>query len=452
MAIVDELVTLLTLQGAAGNQAAADKQEKALDKIGKRAAIAGAALLGLATATAVWVREVANAVDSSGKFAASIGENYEDLQEFEFAVKRAGGEIGGLRSDLEKLAGVSGRKATDIISDLAKEFDGLSAAQARQLGQQFGLSGDTILLLQQGSDGIARLRKEARDLGVIVPESATKEAALFKDQLTNIGEVIRSVSLQAGVGLLPVLTEVTQRMTTFIVQNRALIRGGLETFIRGVTKGFELFFMLMGRIIQAVKEILSPLGEFSDELDAVNVIAIAVAATLTLLVGWLATLAAGAVAAAAPFVALAVALEDLYQFIEGNDSVLGRFIDTLERRFPNAVKRAREAIQELRNAFSKQIETVIEGGKEIISFESDRLLSFLEEFDRSLGGGMPARIPAAVNVPRGSTTNNNQRSGVVNNTFNIRSTEPKQVANEIVRRSGNAQKLVTPGVNTAIID
>ncbi len=81
------------------------------------------------------------------------------------------------------------RSNDEVLTDLAERFagyqDGLEKGALAQ--KVFGKSGaDMIPLLNQGASGLAALRKEAEQLGVIYDSRTAKAAAEFNDNLTKI--------------------------------------------------------------------------------------------------------------------------------------------------------------------------------------------------------------------------------------------------------------------------
>lgn len=329
MAIVDELITLLGLETDSSVNTESSKYNKALGGMTKTASILAAGIIAAQTAITGFIVSFAASTDEAGKFAKQNNIAFESLQELEFAVKRAGGSASELRGDIAKLAEEFGNlgPADQTLLNIAERMEGLSAIEQLQLGRQLGLSEGTIRLLQEGRSGIESLRKEARSLGVVLSEDTAKKAAEFQDQLTNLKGVFMGLAGAIAAGLLPELTEVTQGITEFVQANQDLIKSGVEQFIAGVSMGF-------GIVGDAISFLLGLLPEFEGELNAVRIIALAVA-------GAVGILAANMLIAAAPFLLMAAAIgvvlliiEDLWVAFQGGDSVIGGLVDSFANRFP----------------------------------------------------------------------------------------------------------------------
>lgn len=106
---------------------------------------------------------------------AALGFTREDLNSFD--------------SGEEALAEVARR-----VADLSKESE--RAAVAEKLGL-----GPMLPLLRRGADGIADMRQEARDLGLVMDEALIKKGAAANQQLEEISGTIRVQMMEAFAGL-----------------------------------------------------------------------------------------------------------------------------------------------------------------------------------------------------------------------------------------------------------
>ena len=137
---------------------------------------------------------------------ATVGLTVEDLK--------------GLSPDeqFEKLAG-----AVASISDPT-----LKAAAAMKI---FGANGTSLLpLFDEGSDGIKKLRDEAKRLGVSIDDSAAKMGADYVDATTRAKEAARGFALTLGASFAPMATQmlnslssVVAKISEFVRNNRSLV-------------------------------------------------------------------------------------------------------------------------------------------------------------------------------------------------------------------------------------
>jgi hypothetical protein len=303
--VVDELVTLLTLEDDAKNDKVAKEFEDNLADIQKTAIAVGAALVGVATATFLAVSKFAQGVDEGAKFAKSLDIAYDKLQELEYAQRKAGGSTDSLRNDLAKITqtmsspipgefnqtlltmGIRTRKANgdlknadDIMGDLAKKFAKLGDKQAQQLGAKLGLSQGTIRMLQKGTASIEELRKEAHLLGGIIPAKTAEDAEKFGESMVETKTALGGVGADIGGQVLPALIDLVNTFKDFIVANRTFISAGIGTVLRAIVKGFSMFASIVLILVQALFALLIPVQLLLRGLDAIGLLSPIVTAAL----------------------------------------------------------------------------------------------------------------------------------------------------------------------------
>jgi hypothetical protein len=181
---------------------------------------------------------VVAAMDDIGKTADRIGITTDALQELRAVAESAGVEQGALDNSIEKLGkglaeaamGIGTAKyALDELNLSANDLmamglDGAMAEIADAVNdvsdpmqrtalatQLFGRSGAPMLnLLAEGSDGMARMRQEARDLGIVMDEDLIRGAEEAQTQLDLMKRVISAELSQAIVRLAPVLVKAAE--------------------------------------------------------------------------------------------------------------------------------------------------------------------------------------------------------------------------------------------------
>ena len=216
----------------------ARKSQQDLSKTGaafvalKRAVMPLAAALG-ARALVNGLTNVVAAMDDIGKTADRIGITTDALQELRAVAESAGVEQGALDSSIEKLGkglaeaamGIGTAKyALDELNLSANDLmamglDGAMAEIADAVNdvsdpmqrtalatQLFGRSGAPMLnLLAEGSDGMARMRQEARDLGIVMDEGLIRGAEEAQTKLDLMKRVISAELSEALIHLAPLL-------------------------------------------------------------------------------------------------------------------------------------------------------------------------------------------------------------------------------------------------------
>ena len=235
---------------------------KALGAVSKGAA--GLAIAGGAALVAFGVKAVtsfADAGDEIHKMAARTGFGTEALSELKFAAEQSGASLESVEKASKRMAStifdaemglVGAEDALAALGLTAEELKGLSpetqfqiiadklgavddASTKAAIAQDiFGRSGaELIPLMNEGAEGMAALRQEARDLGVVFSQDAADSAADFKDAQNELKSAVNGLFFAVGSELTPAITAFTR----FLVGNLPAIRSGIGSLAEGV-KGF----------------------------------------------------------------------------------------------------------------------------------------------------------------------------------------------------------------------
>lgn len=201
---------------------------------GKMGAAAAALLPALSAAALVSsIKRVTASMDDIGKTADQIGITTDALQELRTVAESSGVTQEELDKSIEKLGKGLAEAAMGIgTAKYALEALNLSADDLMALGledalgaiadevnkiedpmqktalatQLFGRSGAPMLnLLREGADGMAEMRKEARELGVVIDEDLIRNAEAAQDQLDLMSRVIGAQLSSALINLAPLL-------------------------------------------------------------------------------------------------------------------------------------------------------------------------------------------------------------------------------------------------------
>lgn len=196
------------------------------------AGVAAAAALGGVALAATQAKGAMDWADALEDSAAKINIGVEALQEWRFAAQEAGGTaedadaaIDGFQKKLgEAMAGGRAAKwferlgfdrdslrtfgsteeALDAVIDRISALG--SEADRAAVSDKLGLS-PLIPLIRQGSDAIAAMRQEARDLGLVMDEQMVKRGAEAAREFEVMSQVIDLQLKQAFVDLGPVLVD-----------------------------------------------------------------------------------------------------------------------------------------------------------------------------------------------------------------------------------------------------
>jgi hypothetical protein len=281
----------------------AEKRLAELKKEAKAMGVAvGAAFAAVGTAAAYMVKSAIDAADEMGKAAQKAGVTVEEFSALAYAADLAGVSQEQLGSAMVKLSknmsdaamgtgeavkgfdalGISVtnadgslKSADQILAEVADKFaqmpDGVDKTTAAV--NIFGRAGaDLVPLLNGGSSGLAEMRAEAEQLGVVLSTETSKAAEEFNDNLSRMGAAVTGVANKAAGELLPALNEVADMLVTVAKDENSVsvatdivkgAVGGLITVFQtiavvGSDVGFV--FMSVGREIGAWAAQIAALG------------------------------------------------------------------------------------------------------------------------------------------------------------------------------------------------
>lgn len=304
-----------------------------------------------------WTEHVAETADAATKMGERMGISAEAVQELSYAASSSDTSMGQLSAGLMKMerrlddAAKKGGKTSEALaklhitgSELAKLpldekleriADGFKAlpdnTNKQDLASKLGLGSSAIVLLDQGGEGIRKLRDEARELGLVVEEETAKSFAEWNDSMARIRGAIQGLKNDAVVALLPSLKQLTDQLFEWIKANRELLKQRLEQVLKllvsamqGLAKAFAVVYSWFEKAVPVIENVAGALANLlglsesaGSEFEA---IALAVGgawalANLPLL------LMMGLIAAAILIV------DDLWSGLQGGDSVTKELLD-----------------------------------------------------------------------------------------------------------------------------
>ena len=146
-----------------------------------------------------------------------------------------------------------------MISAIQKVED--PAKKAYLANAAFGKSGlKMVQLANHGADGIAKLRKEAQDMGIVLSETAVNNSAAFNDALEQNSETLRGLSGTITTHILPVIIPMIESFNKWIMANRELIATKVGDFIKNLAQWLkQVDFKSIG---DGLANIIGALGSF----------------------------------------------------------------------------------------------------------------------------------------------------------------------------------------------
>jgi len=485
--VIDELVTLLKIEMKPGTKAMVDSFSQGLDKVTRMAAVAGTAITATAASILYFLQRTNESAGELAKFSQITGMATDKLQGLMYGMDKVGGNSDALMGDIKGLVnsmsspipgefnqalfmlGVSAHKAggglksaDEMLISIAGRFEGMSKQRQMQWASRIGLSDDTLLLLQQGKEGIRALMQEAADIPTIVDEQALKNAREFTIQMNLMGRTVKYLSQTAASAAGPILKQIVKESNEWLKANRELIQSGIRDFVDGITDGFHKFWFILQTIKDKVLEFLPSMDGLAEKLDLVHLTSSSLLVGLFLLIGAIAILMWEWVALGIAIAAVILIVDDITTYFEGGTSIIGELINKVKElakafaeKYPNITRLVLLLWDALKKLGSFTLDALVNAFKDMFKFAYDtwNIIEkiggwLLKMADQSLGGFFGlydayqmgqggGGLKAGPYLPSGggnnSTTNN---SSVIHQ--NITGSNPVAIADEVVRQSSGA--------------
>ena len=211
-----------------------------VDKMSKRTAFAAETISELAYAADISGADISMLEKGVKKMSKTIVDASYGLETYLRVFRSLGLEV----EDLMELSPEEQfMKIGSAIADM--ENDTLKTAAAVDV---FGRSGTMLLpLFKEGAEGIAKLRKEARELGIIFDEEAAAKAAKLKDAQTALKKAMQGLGFAIVEDTIPVLTQMATHFKDVFVN----IQDNTQTFTNSILGFFKIIAMGIGGLMMA---------------------------------------------------------------------------------------------------------------------------------------------------------------------------------------------------------
>lgn len=362
MAVVDELVTLLSFKTSPGTEKAIKSIKDGISTLKSEVTKWAAAATAAGAATSAFLLSASDKAVELQKLSQSTNLSTDSLQQWQYAAEAVGASSAAVTSDLESLLktmsspipgelnmelmmlGVSVhnasgqlRGADEVLKDVGDKLNKMSSARAVQWAERVGISNDTLMLLKQGRQGLSELFEEAQLVGAIIPEDAINRGAELSKSIKTLKTVFQALGNSIALSFAPNLKKVVDNFKQFLINNADFVRQGLGVTIDGVSRGFGRFWDILVKIKDGFVALLQPMQPFLKNMDAVKIVAGLVTGALA---GFLALMAPAIIQFAAVGAAIAgvsLVIEDFITWMQGGESVIGDIVNAFSNwmdKFP----------------------------------------------------------------------------------------------------------------------
>ena len=271
-----------------------EKAEKSSSKVGsafssiaKGAAAVGTAVVAGATAIGGAAYKIATSTaeqaDYIDKLSERTGINREELQRWKHAADQSGVSVDSFKNGIKKMSDViddanNGSKTASTslsrlglsLDDLNKmsteeKFNTITAALAdMEQGAERNALGNDLLgksytemlpLLNAGSDGMAALKKEADDLGIVMSEDTVKAGVVLGDTIANVKDAFGGLLNRIGAAAIPLI----QQIADMIIAGLPKIQALFDKLVPVISSVFERLLPPLFELIQTLFPVLMDL-------------------------------------------------------------------------------------------------------------------------------------------------------------------------------------------------
>lgn len=342
----------------------------------------GTAIGAVSLALGASVKATANYGDKVDELSQRTGIATGLLQEMAYGAQFSGISMDELAISMGHLAKTGIKDVRAEMFRLADQFAKMpdGGAKTALAMAKFGRAGGALIpYLNELAKKGKLWREELDQMGGIMPPEMIAQGAEFNDSVDKLGTALAALRATVSGPFLEPLTKFMDRVRIWVGLNRQLIAQRLDAVIRGIAiasrvlwsvfKGFartldfmlqnwKLFAILIGSYLTA--EILTHAAAvlFMGKAYTIAGVEALIAAGKAALAWAVAAAPVFLVAAALALVALAV--EDVYTWLDGGDSVIGRWVDLFKVRTSSLKVFFDDMLGSLRLSFEMFISAMVE--------------------------------------------------------------------------------------------
>jgi hypothetical protein len=351
--VVQELIGLL---GVKTDQASINKADTSLKNLTGMVKVAAGAFMALGAVK--WVRGAISQVmavgQETGRLAGRLGITTDLMQRLGYAAKLSGSDIEGLAAGLQKMQiqqvnaangsadavekfkrfGVEIKNADGTLKDsgtlMLEMADGIGnlKSNAEKTAAVIGIfgraAGPLVGMFTKGSKGIMEMSAELSEFGALMDEETIAATREYAKQNKRLAAALLGIKVSVAKGLIPILAKGRKEFMDWYAVNGKLIR-------QDVVKFFEKLAGALSNVVEFGGKVGSWLYNFWKNLNSASRGVLILTAALMYLIKILWVGVTPFQKWAIIITLILLAIEDLNVFLEGGNSLLGRFFNWLKK-------------------------------------------------------------------------------------------------------------------------
>lgn len=356
---------------------------RVIQGLGYAAEVSGSSVAVMNGALDTFNRRVGAAADGSGPAV-------QTLKDMNIQLRDAAGNL---------------RSNEDLLSDVADRFAGISdpARRANYAQQLFNAQARELgVVLSNGSDGLRQFIEDYEDLGGMLSDKDVEAGAAFDKQMTIMRMAVEGVKREIGTGLIPVFSEMIKQFLEFLRANRELIITRIHRVFEMLISVVRVASRVMGTMWRAADRVAQSLGGWEETLRLILTLITALLASRV--IAWVGRFAvaigrAGGVLGAlrlamlaipqvAFLAALALMLDEIWNWVSGNESAIEKVLGTWESfrdkmasfSLLDVVHWTKDLQKDIEGAFGRAFDRVREMWNDAVSLMRDAALGMLPDW------------------------------------------------------------------------
>ncbi len=274
------------------------KAEGLASKLGggiETAAKWGAAIAGGATVAAGGMLAIANksadATDRIDKMSQKLGMTRQGFQEWDYILSQNGASIDSMKAGMKTLTSQfdmltkGGTKATEAFGELGLKQEDLAGLSQEEIfektvvalqgmedetkraalaNQLLGRAGQELApMLNSGAGSVEELKKQAKDLGLVISDDAIDAGVKWTDTLDNLKRSFGAMATNIGASVMPIV----QKFADLIIDNMPLIQDVFSKVVNAISPLVEQVLpILVDLVMHFVEDMLPILLDLTNQL------------------------------------------------------------------------------------------------------------------------------------------------------------------------------------------